>query len=160
MKKSSGYVAGKRHWMHVTCTARLTHSQVHASRGQEALEAIGILPHYAGTSVHDGFGSYFQYACQHAICNVHVLRELTYLSEEQGVWWAAKLKLSSYKHSLGFSPLSSAGYSFRRRKGEGWSKLSTIGRKAVIGIRRLEERKEGNKWRNEHLEAMGSSFRR
>src|SRR5258708_919455 len=46
-------------------------------------------------------------------------------------------------HSLGFSPLSSVGYWFRRRKGEAWSKLSAIGRAGVIGIRPLEERKEG-----------------
>jgi len=38
------YVAGKRNWMHVTCSATLTHYQVYASRGQEALQAIGILP--------------------------------------------------------------------------------------------------------------------
>src|SRR6266571_884987 len=36
-------VAGKRHWMHVTCTPTLTHYHVDASRGQTALEAIGIL---------------------------------------------------------------------------------------------------------------------
>ena len=86
------YVAGKRQWMHVTCTPSLTHYYVHASRGREALQAIGILPRFTGTSVHDGFGSYFRYACLHATCNVHLLRELTYLAEEQGLWWAAKLK--------------------------------------------------------------------
>lgn len=86
------YVGGQRHWMHVTATSTLTHYQVHPSRGREALEAIGILADFAGTSIHDGFGSYFLYACQHATCNVHLLRELTYLAEEQGLWWAAKLK--------------------------------------------------------------------
>src|ERR1700730_3598461 len=44
--------------------------------------------------------------------------------------------------SLGFSPFSSAGDSFRRRKGEAWSKLSATGRAGVIGIRQLEERKK------------------
>jgi transposase len=86
------HVAGKRHWMHVTCTSTLTHYQVHPSRGQAALEAIGILPKFTGISIHDGWGSYFLYACQHATCNVLLLRDLTYLSEEQGLWWAAKLK--------------------------------------------------------------------
>jgi transposase len=50
---------GKRQWMHVTCTPRLSHSHVHASRGREALEAIGILPRYHGTSVRDGWRSNF-----------------------------------------------------------------------------------------------------
>lgn len=86
------YVKGRRHWMHVTSTPTLTHYLVHASRGQKALEAIGILARFLGTSVHDAWGSYFLYACQHAACLVHLLRELTFLSEEQGLWWAAKLK--------------------------------------------------------------------
>lgn len=86
------YVAGKRLWTHVTCTSTLTHYQVHVSRGQQALQAIGILPGYMGISVHDGFRSYFRYGCEHALCNVHLLRELTFLAEEQGLWWAAKLK--------------------------------------------------------------------
>ena len=75
-------VAGKRHWVHVACTPRLTHYQVHASRGHQALEAIGILPHFQGTSVHDGWRSYWRYACQHAACNVHLLRDLTYVADE------------------------------------------------------------------------------
>jgi transposase len=67
------YVAGKRHWMHVTCTPTLTHYHVDPSRGQAALEAIGILPQFIGISVHDGWGSYFLYHCQHAVCIVHRL---------------------------------------------------------------------------------------
>jgi transposase len=86
------YVAASRLWMHVTSTGRLTHYQVHPCRGHDALEAIGILPGFRGMSVHDGFGSYFRYDCQHALCNVHVLRDLIFLAEEQGWWWAAKLK--------------------------------------------------------------------
>lgn len=86
------YVAKRRNWMHVTSTAHLTHYQVHPKRGQEALEAMGIVPGYTGISVHDAWGSSFRYACEHALCNVHILRELTFLAEEQGLWWAAKLK--------------------------------------------------------------------
>ena len=86
------YVAGHRQWMHVTCTPTLTHYCVHASRGRAALDAIGILPRFGGTSVHDGWRSYFLYACSHALCLVHLLRELTFLAEEQGLAWAADLK--------------------------------------------------------------------
>src|SRR5713226_5763589 len=85
------YVAGKRHWMHVTCTPTLTHYHVDKSRGQAALEAIGILPQFTGVSVHDGWGSYFLYDCQHAACIVHLLRDLVFLAE-QGIHWAADLK--------------------------------------------------------------------
>jgi len=86
------YVAGQHQWMHVTCTPRLTHYAVHASRGRAALDAIGILPRFGGISVHDGWLSYFLYACAHALCLVHLLRELTFLAEEQHLEWAADLK--------------------------------------------------------------------
>lgn len=86
------YVKGVRYWMHVACTAQLTHYAVHKKRGKEALDAIGIMPRFGGTSVHDGWRSYFLYACAHALCLVHVLRELTFLAEEQGLEWAAELK--------------------------------------------------------------------
>jgi len=85
------YVNGQRQWLHVACTEQLTHYAVHPKRGQEALEAIGILPRFSGTSVHDGWRAYFHYACQHALCLVHLLRELTYLAQEQGLAWASEL---------------------------------------------------------------------
>ena len=86
------YVAGHRQWMHVACTAHLTHYAVHPKRGKAALDAIGILSRFRGTSVHDGWRSYFLYSCAHALCLVHLLRELTFLAEEQGLQWAADLK--------------------------------------------------------------------
>src|SRR6266436_503614 len=86
------YVAGQRHWMHVSSTEHLTHYAVHAKRGKAALDAIGILEDFEGVSVHDGWRSYWQYACQHALCNVHHLRELTFLFEEQRQDWAGRMK--------------------------------------------------------------------
>jgi transposase len=86
------YVAGRRQWMHVSSTEHLTHYAVHAKRGKEALDAIGILEGFEGVSVHDGWRSYWQYACQHALCNVHHLRELTFLDEEQHQDWAGRMK--------------------------------------------------------------------
>src|SRR5579859_158588 len=85
------YVNGQRQWLHVSSTDQLTHYAVHPKRGRVALEAIGILPRFSGTSVHDGWRAYFHYACRHALCVVHLLRELTYLAEEQGLAWAADL---------------------------------------------------------------------
>jgi transposase len=85
--------AGKLAWAHVTSTSRLTHYAVHSKRGQEAMDAIGILPTYRGVSVHDGWDSYEVYtACRHALCNVHHLRELTFLEEQYHQAWAADLK--------------------------------------------------------------------
>jgi transposase len=85
--------AGKLAWAHVTRTSRLTHYAVHPKRGHEAMDAIGILPTYRGVSVHDGWDSYGLYhACRHALCNVHHLRELTFLEEHYHQGWATDLK--------------------------------------------------------------------
>jgi transposase len=80
-------------WAHVACTAQLTHYAIHAKRGNEATDAIGILSGFRGVSVHDGWASYQTYtACRHALCNVHHLRELTFLEEEEHQAWAKDLK--------------------------------------------------------------------
>ena len=86
------YVANQRQWMHVSATEHLTHYAVHPKRGKAALDAIGILADFQGVSVHDGWSSYWQLLCQHALCNVHHLRELTYLYEEQQQAWAGEMK--------------------------------------------------------------------
>jgi transposase len=44
-------------WVHVCSSERLTHYAAHPRRGREALQAIGILEHFSGTSVHDGLAS-------------------------------------------------------------------------------------------------------
>jgi transposase len=85
--------AGKLAWAHVASTARLTHDAIHAKRGREATDAIGILPDYRGVSVHDGLrssGAYTQW--RHALCNIHHLRELTFVEEEYHQAWAKQLK--------------------------------------------------------------------
>ena len=86
------YVAGQRHWMHVSSTEQLTHYAVHPKRGKEALDAIGILADFHGVSVHDGWHSYWLFLCLHALCNVHHLRELLFLQEEQQQAWAGEMK--------------------------------------------------------------------
>jgi transposase len=80
-------------WAHVACTAQLTHYAVQAKRGREATNAIGILPGYTGVSVHDGWAAYGTHTtCHHALCNIHHLRELTFLEEQYHQMWAKELK--------------------------------------------------------------------
>jgi transposase len=86
-------ISGQWQYVHVSSTERLTHYGLHLQRGAAATEAIGILPHFHGTSVHDGWTPYWHYrGCRHALCNVHHLRELTWVAEHLKQEWAQALK--------------------------------------------------------------------
>jgi transposase len=86
-------ITGKTHWLHAASTASLTYYAPHKKRGREALDAIGLLARFRGWAVHDGLASYWQYRhCEHALCNAHHLRELTFVEEELGQGWAKDLK--------------------------------------------------------------------
>jgi transposase len=85
--------AGRLAWAHVASTSQLTHYAIHPKRGSEATEAIGILPYFTGVSVHDGWAPYRIYRqCRHALCNIHHLRELTFLEEQYQQSGAKELK--------------------------------------------------------------------
>ncbi len=84
-------VQGEGWWLHSASTARLTHYGVHPKRGAAATDAIGILPGFRGTSVHDGWAPYRRYACRHALCNAHHLRELVWVEEQDGQAWAGDM---------------------------------------------------------------------
>jgi len=46
-------------------TNRLTFYFPHQKRGSGAMDALGFLPEYNGTVIHDGWGSYNKYECKH-----------------------------------------------------------------------------------------------
>lgn len=81
-------VQGKRHWLHVASNDKYTCYFVHPKRGSEAMDAMGILPKFKGTAVHDGWKSYHNYECKHALCNAHLQRELTGIEENYKQQWA------------------------------------------------------------------------
>jgi transposase len=84
-------ISGTRVWIHSARTAKYTSYKIHSKRGKEALEAMGILENYRGTVIHDFWHSYYQFILKHGLCNVHHLRELTFLFEEAGQKWAGKM---------------------------------------------------------------------
>jgi transposase len=69
--------AGRLRWLFAACTDRLTFYWLHDKRGYDGLDHAGVLPAFYGIAVHDGFKPYRRYThIQHALCNVHHLREL------------------------------------------------------------------------------------
>lgn len=86
-------VKGKLHWLHVASNVAFTYFFFHAKRGKEAMQSPqSLLSKFKNILVHDCWTSYFGIeGTQHAICNAHILRELTAL-EEQGTSWAIWFK--------------------------------------------------------------------
>jgi transposase len=88
----TGVRVGKQtQWLHQAGTATLTYYAVQPQRGRTATDRIGILPTFRGTAVHDAWPSYFGYACRHALCNAHLLRELTFVAEQGDQPWAREM---------------------------------------------------------------------
>jgi transposase len=79
-------------WLHVAATDKLTHYEIHEKRGNEAMDAIGILPEFRGRAIHDHWKPYFNYQCEHGLCNAHHLRELTYHKEQYDQKWCGKIE--------------------------------------------------------------------
>ena len=91
-------VEGTGSFVHVASTAGLTHYACDPRRGKPAMDEVGILPAFRGTSVHDGWPAYaYYYQCRHALCGAHLLRELTYIEEshphQRGEWAEPLAKL-------------------------------------------------------------------
>ncbi|MDR2536778.1 MAG: IS66 family transposase [Treponema sp.] len=85
-------VKGKTHWLHSVGTQTATLYGIHEGRGYEAMDAIGILPNFRGTAIHDHWKSYYHYDnCAHGECNEHHLRTLKYLHEDLYVCWAGEM---------------------------------------------------------------------
>jgi len=89
-------VKGKRHWLHVFSTAKLTSFHIHAQRGDarrghEGMDRLGLLGRFRGKLIHDFLSSYYRLLCRHFLCAAHLLRELTYLHEEMDQPWAGDM---------------------------------------------------------------------
>lgn len=95
---------GKLKWLHSASSSLLTYQFVHPIRGAVAMKsAESILCDFEGIAVHDCWGSYFVFCeSRHAICNAHILRELTGIIETSGCKWGTRMKrllMEMYKKS-------------------------------------------------------------
>src|SRR6266536_3684345 len=76
-------LACRTHWLHVATTPRLSayHIDEHGRSATSIIE-FGILPRFTGVAVHDAYSAYDQFTdATHALCNQHIIRELTGIGE-------------------------------------------------------------------------------
>ena len=87
-------VDGRLHWVHCARTGKYTLLMVHPKRGRQAMQAMGVLPSFAGVAVHDAWAPYDTYAApDHQLCCAHALRELQAVTDAApaGQWcWAGQ----------------------------------------------------------------------
>ena len=84
-------LASRLHWLHTVASDTFTWYGVHATRGMLAIAAHGILPKRVATLVHDCWKPSWQLDCEHALCNAHLLRELTFPHETTGQRWPKRM---------------------------------------------------------------------
>jgi len=113
-------VDGKRHWLHCNSNGSLTYYYPHAKRGKDAMDEMGVLPHFSGVLCHDHWKPYYRYDCTHSLCNAHHLRELERAWEQDKQQWAKQMQMllcemNAAVHDDGGCLSPEVGESFRKR---------------------------------------------
>jgi transposase len=85
-------VAKKLRWLHLAGADDATLYTCSDKRGNDGMDAAGILPKFRGTAIHDSWKAYWKYMCSHGLCNAHHLRELIFIAEQYRQKWANKMK--------------------------------------------------------------------
>ena len=85
---------GKLRWVHNSSTELFTYLTISHKRGKEGIDENGVLPFFHGVAMHDCWSPYWKYeGILHAICNAHLLRELTGIMENNPEHqWPARFK--------------------------------------------------------------------
>lgn len=87
-------VNGRLKWVHNSSNKDYTYQTVSDKRGKQGMDENGVLPMFGGVAMHDCWAPYWKYeGILHAICNGHLLRELTGIEENQpDHTWATEFK--------------------------------------------------------------------
>ncbi len=75
-------VAGRLHWVHCARTGKYTLITCHPKRGNEGIDAAGVLTRFRGVAVHDAWAPYDSHVdVEHQLCCAHALRELAAVAD-------------------------------------------------------------------------------
>lgn len=83
---------GDRFWLHCVSNNAYTYFFPHQKRGGEAIDEMGIIPNFTGVLCHDHWKPYFNYDCDHSLCNSHHTRELERVWEQDEQQWAKDMQ--------------------------------------------------------------------
>lgn len=86
-------IKDKNAYLHVFSNEYMTYLHASKSRGQIALDEMGLLKDYKYTLVHDSYSMYFSSKYKNSLCHSHLGREFTFLEEELKVRWAHKMRI-------------------------------------------------------------------
>ena len=75
------------HWFHVLGNKKHTLYCARRKRGNTADKETDILPAYGGVLVHDHLKGLYDFTCEHAECNAHILRYLKSAAESKNRKW-------------------------------------------------------------------------
>jgi len=78
-------------WFHVLSNKTHTLYHVNKKRGNEADKEMGVLPSYSGVLIHDHLKGLYNFTCEHAECNAHILRYLKAAIENKKRSWAGDM---------------------------------------------------------------------
>lgn len=76
------------HWLHVLGNNACTLYLAHKKRGNDADKEMGVLPVYSGILMHDHLRGLYDFTCEHAECNAHILRYLKSAIASKNRKWA------------------------------------------------------------------------
>lgn len=101
-------VDGEGHWLHSLSAGNVVLYDADRKRGKEAMDKMGVLPHFKGILCHDHWKPYYSYPCVHALCNAHHQRELKFAHEQDGQEWANEMMglLEEIRREVAAAPMA------------------------------------------------------
>jgi transposase len=85
-------VAKKLNWLMTACTDKFVYLSRQIKRGEEGIKGAGVLQFFKGLAIHDCWQAYFKFIeCMHALCDVHLMRELKGIFENWKQDWALEM---------------------------------------------------------------------
>jgi len=118
-------VEGTNYWVHSACDAQYTYLSLQSKRGYAGMEAVGFLPSYSGTIVHDCWSPYWSVSdVRHGLCCAHLLRELQGIIDnapEQAGWTSSMQQL-----------LLEMNQCRRKRWSQAWMRLTAIAYRTLV----------------------------